>query len=373
MSDDYLWDRSGEPDPEVQKLERSLARLGHGAEPLELPEDGELPAPEVALRRAGTGVHIVWRRERPKLPGDARLFGVPARFWAAAAVVIVIAGAVGLLVLARRPATWPVARLDGTPRVGERAIGGDGRLAVGDWLVTDATSRARVTVGSIGEVVVEPNTRLRLVAAGAGEQRLHLAVGTVMAVIVAPPRQFVVETPTARAVDLGCAYTLEVDPSGAARVTVLAGWVSFEREGNEAFIPAGARCATRPGFGPGTPYFTDASYAFKNALTGLDVTSEGDPARGARLADVLAEARREDALTLWHLLARLAGAERDAVFERLAALVPPPPGVTRAGVLGGDREMLDRWWDELGFGEMKWWRLWQRSWPESSAASPGPS
>jgi hypothetical protein len=37
--------------------------------------------------------------------------------------------------------------------------------------------------------------------------------------------------------------------------------------------------------------------------------------------------------------------------------------VTREGVLRGDHAMLDRWWDELGFGDMEWWRLWQRSWP----------
>jgi hypothetical protein len=261
----------------------------------------------------------------------------------------------------RRPAAWPVARLDGAPTVGERRIDTSGQLAVGDWLETDATSRARVTVGDIGELVVEPGSRLRLLETKR-QQRLHLALGTVMAIITAPPRQFVVETPSARAVDLGCVYTLEVDPSGAALVTVLAGWVSFEHQGRESFIPAGARCATRPESGPGTPCFTDASDDFKNALALLDV-APADPARGEQLGTVLDGARPEDALTLWHLLARLEGAEREAVYTRLAALVPPPAGVTREGVLRGDHAMLDRWWDELGFGDMEWWRLWQRSWP----------
>jgi hypothetical protein len=191
---------------------------------------------------------------------------------------------------------------------------------------------------------------------------MHLAVGTVTAVILAPPRQFVVETPSAAAVDLGCAYTLQVDAQGAAMVTVVAGWVSFETGGRESFIPAGARCTTRPGLGPGTPYFTDASAAFKNALTALDLG--GDAPAPATLAAVLAEARREDALTLWHLLARRRGAEREAVYERLATLTPPPAGVTRAGVLQGDRAMLDRWWDELGLGEIRYWREWQRGWPQ---------
>ncbi|MBA3768588.1 MAG: hypothetical protein H0W99_16740, partial [Acidobacteria bacterium] len=37
MSDDYLWDRSGEPDPEIARLERTLGQLRHQPEPLVLP------------------------------------------------------------------------------------------------------------------------------------------------------------------------------------------------------------------------------------------------------------------------------------------------------------------------------------------------
>jgi hypothetical protein len=340
MRDDYLWDKTGEPDPDVAKLERTLASLGHRDDtPLALP--ATIPAP---ARRA------------------TRVFGLPVRVWAVAAALVAVVG-VATWWLTQRQDTWAVARLDGAPRVGSSSIRGNGSLAVGEWLETDAGSRARVTVGKIGELLVEPNTRLRLLGTGGREHRLHLALGTVTAVILAPPRQFVVETPSAAAVDLGCAYTLQVDAVGAAMVTVLAGWVSFEHEGRESFIPAGARCATRPGFGPGTPYFTDATAAFKNALTSLDLAAD-DATRDAALAALLPQARRVDAITLWHLLARLRGGERDAVYARLASLVPPPAGVTREGVLGGDRAMLDRWWDELGLGEIKYWRQWQRAWPQ---------
>ena len=372
MSDDYLWDKSGQPDPEIEKLERSLARLGHKGEPLELPERIEAEAPERKPRRGGRLAGFVWPWEKPALPGDMPVFGVPSRVWAMASVVLVAFGAVAVVMVTRLTPSWSVARVDGAPRVGDRRIEGDGRLAVGEWLQTDGTSRARLAVGKIGEVLVEPNTRLRLLEAGDRQQRLHLALGTVTAAIVAPPGRFVVDTPSARAVDLGCIYTLEVDARGAALVTVIAGWVSFEHEGREAFIPAGARCATRPGMGPGTPCFTDASNAFKNALALLDVAPD-DPARGERITTVLAEARREDAFTLWHMVARSSGADRETVVARLAELVPPPAGVTRDGVLAGDREMLDRWWDALGYGEMKWWRMWQRSWPEPGRPTKGPA
>lgn len=37
MKDDYLWDKSGQPDPEIQKLEEILGTLRYQPRPLELP------------------------------------------------------------------------------------------------------------------------------------------------------------------------------------------------------------------------------------------------------------------------------------------------------------------------------------------------
>ncbi|MDQ2937928.1 MAG: hypothetical protein M3R67_10505 [Acidobacteriota bacterium] len=37
MNDDYLWDRTGEPDPEVQQLEQVLGTLRYQPRPLEIP------------------------------------------------------------------------------------------------------------------------------------------------------------------------------------------------------------------------------------------------------------------------------------------------------------------------------------------------
>jgi hypothetical protein len=81
---------------------------------------------------------------------------------------------------------------------------------------------------------------------------------------------------------------------------------------------------------------------------------------------VLSLARPRDALSLWHLLSRLEGAERARVFDSLASLVPPPAGVTRAGVLRGDAAMRDLWWDELGLGSAGFWRQWTSRWTEAT-------
>ncbi len=210
---------------------------------------------------------------------------------------------------------------------------------MGQWLETDGGSRARVRVGAIGTVDVAPNTRLRLVGTGPREHRLALARGRIGADVLAPPRLFLVETPAALAVDLGCTYTLEVDAAGEGLLRVTRGFVSLEEGARRSYVPAGAVCRMRPGRGPGTPCFADAPEAFRAALDAFDF--EGSP--GHSLAILLGVARPADGLTLWHLLARVRVPDRGMVYDRLARLVPPPAGVTRGGVMRLDPGELEAW------------------------------
>src|SRR5262245_4143907 len=117
MRDDYLWDRSGEPDPEIEKLEQTLAPLGHAGDPPVLPEAVTATEPGGPERSSVPGVERsrAWWRAVPSGARDGRLFGIPARAWALAACVALVAGGVWLGSATRRPA-WDVARLDGAPR-----------------------------------------------------------------------------------------------------------------------------------------------------------------------------------------------------------------------------------------------------------------
>ncbi len=345
MNDQYLWDGSGEPDPEVRRLELLLSRLRHTEQAADF---GLAAGPEP--RRARTRSETLRLRFMPR-------FAV-----AAAAAAIVLAVTAVWVVDRGSRAAWDVASLEGAPTVGSGRIGESGRLKVGQWLETDGYSRAKINVGTIGEVEVEPNTLIGLLRARASDHRLSLRRGTMHARIWAPPGLFYVETPSAMAVDLGCRYTLSIEESGAGLLEVSHGWVAFEHRGRESFVPAGAFCATRPGIGPGTPYFASASEMLRTALELLDFERLSLEQRADALNVVLAEARREDAITLWHLLSRLFGeqsAAADRVYQRLATLAPPPEGVTREGVLRGERQMLDLWWNSLGLGEVSWWRIWK--------------
>jgi len=348
-SDDYLWDGSGKPNPEIQRLEGLLGKFRH---------DRPAPAfPEIIPRRH----RIRW---------------IPVFAVAAVAVVVVVTF---LIVHERKSAPvvvsgWDVSRVEGTPRIGTTAISVNesaGRLGVGQVLETDQQSRARLQAEQIGQIEVEPGTRLRLLSMGTGLKRIALDRGTIDAFIWAPPGEFVVNTPSAVTVDLGCAYTLQVDDSGTGIVRTSLGWVGFKLNGHESFIPAGAACETRPKTGPGTPYFEDAALKFRTALARFDFEDNTSQQRADDLAIVLAESRKRDALSLWHLLARVEEGQRLLVYDRLVKLAPPPAGVTKEGILRLDQPMLDLWWNQLGFDDISIWRHWEHDWAGMSATAHG--
>jgi hypothetical protein len=353
MNDDYLWDGSGGPDPEVQKLESALGKLRHNRPAPEFPENA---VPVRAVERPGWLTAL-----RPRLKAAA---------FAWAAILVIVAAS---LILARNKpvpverSEWNVTNMEGAARVGGQTIsaaGGAENLGVGQLLETDNASKVSIHADETGEIDVAPGTRLRLVKSSSGIKRVELERGTIHATIWAEPGKFVVDTPSATAVDLGCVYTLHVDDSGDGLLRTTLGWVGFKLGDHEAFIPAGAACATRKKTGPSTPYFEDASETLRSALAKLDLGNSSDEVRADALQVVLTQSRKRDALTLWHLLSRVPDSDRGRVFDRLAQLVSPPSGVTREGILRLDPQMLDLWWNELGLGDVSLWRHWEREWSQ---------
>lgn len=331
---DYLWDPSAAPDPEIERLERALAPLGHR---------GERPDWPAGPRRVDAA--RLWRR-RAVLPAVGLL-----------AAGIVIAVGVGLWTAPQ--GGWEVERLAGEARLDDRTLVERGTLRPGGRLATGTNGRARLALGLVGEVELEPEGELALVRSRPHDQHFHLAFGTLRARIWAPPQIFQVDTPAARAIDLGCVYELTVDRSGDGRLAVISGWVALVEGELESFVPAGAWAPIDGKSGPGVPLWQDAPEALRETVGRLQ-RPQAEPDRAATLEAALTAARERDALTLWHLLARAAPEERQAIAERLSALVPAPPQAHREAILAGDRAALDAWWNALELGSTSWWRLWRQ-------------
>lgn len=231
---DYLFDKEGEPDREVEQLEAVLGGLRYRGAPPPLP-----------ARRAG-------RSRRP--------------LWVAAGVAAVAASIVALLIAApwrgRRLGEpgegWAATVRDGAATIDGRALRGAARLPVGAWLET-TSGRVRLAVAELGTVELAPGGRARIVASGTARHELQLARGTVAAVIVAPPRHFVVSTPSAVVTDLGCAFEIAVDEAGRGRVVVTAGRVAVSGGGaGEVVVDAGAGVELSDR-GPGAPFALEAA------------------------------------------------------------------------------------------------------------------
>jgi hypothetical protein len=238
-------------------------------------------------------------------------------------------------------ASFDIETISGSPKVGAASTAN--RLAVGDYLETDGASRARIEVADIGNVEIQPNSRVKLVGTNPKQHRLSLEHGVLQAQISAPPRLFIVDTPSAVAVDLGCAYKLEVDKAGNSYLHVTSGSVALERGGRESVVPAGAMCITKRGKGLGTPFSADTTDKFRAALERFDFSNGG-----SRAVETMLDSRNfYDMITLWHLLSRVQKTDREKVYNALSEYVKPPTGVTPDGILSLDKTMLAAWRTEV--------------------------
>ena len=310
--DEYLWSKRGAPDPEVERLERLLGRY---AEPAATAPNSLAGERDLADRAREATSHRASHAWRPWL--------------AAAAIVVVALGAWKLL--ASNGGGYEV-----------RGVAGTRSLDVGESL--DASADAELDLGALGEVRVVKGSRLRVVERGDELHKLYLERGAISASIFAAPRRFQIDTPAGLSVDLGCEYDLVVDDAGATTLSVRTGRVAFETDGRKVLVPHGASCHAVPGRGPDTPVFHDAELEFVAAVRAVEFASEPDEASIARVTEL---DRREDSLSLYHLLDAPSRELRGRIFDRLAQVYPQPNDVTREGIVAGDERMRASWLAEL--------------------------
>jgi hypothetical protein len=215
---DYLFDKEGDPDPEIERLEQLLAPLAYRGTPPPVPRR-LAPVRSIAFALAALSallLVLVLRPWRPALP------------------------------------SWAAVVRDGNVTRDGQPIHGEVRVPVGVW-IESGTGHVELKVADIGTVSLQPGTRARIVASGPAQHRMQLERGTLRAEVTAPPRHFAVETRHTVVTDLGCAFELTVDDAGRGSLVVTAGAVGLSRGSDEVTVPAGAECALTDA-GPGTPH-----------------------------------------------------------------------------------------------------------------------
>ena len=305
-SDDYLWDRSGDADPDVARLEALMSPLAHDA----------------PLR--------VRRRRAP---------------WIVASVAV--AAAAGVVAWWQWPGAGPspctaTTGFKFTSRGGPVECGGaaalSGELPIGGVLDTGA-HEADLAIADIGKARLGARTKVRLDGTSATGHHLTLEQGQMHARVAAPPRLFQVSTKSTEVTDLGCEYTIQIDAAGAGQIRVQTGRVELQTKSG-AIVVATRKTSTAilPGRQPGLPVGDDASPALLGAVEDYQ---RGKPGAIDR---ILAAATANDAITVINLAAVLGDdrVHKHAVLQRLAELSPPPQDID-ADRAATDDKALGSW------------------------------
>lgn len=262
---DYLWDRSGQPDPEIQRLENLLSGFAH---------DG-LRAEKLPRRR------------------------------------ILLAGAILLCAGLTGYGVWHLGQGAPATDVKLRVVGEDRLLAESEWFdATNVSRELRLERSDtwLGGFTLDPGSRLQARQIRDDVAQLYLDKGRMEAFVTldAHPRFVQTRTPATNCVDLGCQYTLTVDEAGDSVVVVTLGRVAFEDNGREVYVPQGATCRASKARGAGTPRYQDAPQPLVQALDAMDAAHDKSPDERLRLCNkVLGAVPLEDprhCLSIFHFL-----------------------------------------------------------------------
>jgi hypothetical protein len=336
MNEPYLWDRSGTPDPEISRLEDML-------KPLRMPEKAldfrPLPRPSLLARCAA------FLRQHWMVPVAA-----------ASVAAILFATWIAMAPPAVSLEDWEARAVSGAPELAGKRLKIQ-QLFPGQWLTTNRDSTVHLRAGNIGEIEIAGDSLVSLAETRRDRQRLSLRYGFIHARISAPPGFFIVDTPAARAIDLGCEYTLKIERDGRGELRVLTGWVDLSHVYKQSLVPAGASARIAADGTLSPPYFEDASAEFKQALLDFSFSDGGSPFHRAALENVLRDSRQRDALTLLNLFPRADAEERLLIFDRLNQLVPAPSSITRQNARAWEINSMNDWWPviekQLGLSAIK--------------------
>lgn len=313
--DDYLWDKTGKPDPKVQRLEQLLAPFAYDGRPL----------------RAAARRWVFW------------VTGLTAAVAAIAWIDVFF-----------------------SPRAVALIKQSDGVQLHRNSVIRTGDDQEVLRLEDLGVITVEPNSVLHVKRLKRDRTRLHLDRGRLHALVYlnARPRFFEVGTPATTCVDLGCQYTLAVNDEGDAHVHVRTGRVAFEDHGREIYVPSGAECFATKAQGAGMPRYTNTQPELRALIDKFDKTPF-DATQVAKLQLRLKLVRQilqliEDldehryTLIVWHLLqdqaVQVVNMAARWLVQRYSTDMPAG-FVVKAGARLAPGDLVS-WRDEL---EAYWW------------------
>lgn len=262
--------------------------------------------------------------------------------WISVTAFIVILALIYFFILSAP--SWKVYKLSGNPKLNSQTIAEPEDLNGGDILTTDQNSQARIEFFDEGEIIVKPDSRL---IKRNDDYEFELAYGSVGVNKFNARKFFAVFTPSVTIKDyyMGGEYELVVGKDGNVEVKNIEGWLILQKGVQEVILPQMYYCRAFNDRGIGVPVRMNAGELLKKAVFEFNMSGQPEEAFTA----IILNSGKSDAVTLWHLIQKTEASRRAAVFDKLVQLAPLPEGVTREGILSLDKNMLQKWLNEIEY------------------------
>ena len=210
-------------------------------------------------------------------------------------------------------------------------------------LVTDNLSKAVINVPKTGRIEVDENSFLILLKAKDNGNRIKFLKGSIRVINSNLQPNLTIEIDNSLIYDRGGTFQITIDDNSYTYLKVEYGYLEIEQKGRKFFIDEGYTCEVRPNTHPGVPYRVDAPDELKSEIRKLDYEGGGDES----VQKIISMATESDMLTLLGLIPKSSESYRSVLFNKISAYYPPPSGVTLAGIVKLDPDMLEKWWFEI--------------------------
>ncbi len=307
MTDDYLWDGSGTPDPEIQRLESLLAEFRHRRSPTR------------SSRRIVLPRHSNLAACFSKCPGFLASPPLPS---------FSSLSCVGLF-FSRRPRTppdtgpsWNVASLEGAPQIGSQFAF---RHSIRRQTLCRPNSHHQFLFARFPfrKRSRRNSNRSQFSRSPPANRSETTNAFNSMSAPFTPPSGLLpanslwTRPPPSPSISVAPTRSKSRPTAPAPFAPRSAGSASISTAATRSSPQA--PCASRaPRSAPALPISKTPANPFAKLSTVFDLTEQSTDARSKQLNTVLSQARPRDGLTLWHLLSRTTGPERAQVYARFA-------------------------------------------------------
>ncbi len=240
-------------------------------------------------------------------------------------------------------------KLYGDTFIGSNKIDNYGMLKPGEWLNTEDDSKSRIKLGVIGEIEVEPSTKIKLLKLNNSGNYFYLQSGEVKASIWGPPGRLFIDSPSGEVMDFSSTFNFRVNSSNSSLITVKSGWTAIHFNDKYVIIPAGNECNINNEIG--IPFNINSTKEFKEKL------NDFENGKTVAITELISKANKADLISLWYLLIPSSQNERKEIFNKIKQLDPKVKKIDAEKILSLNETEMNLLWETLGFGGHDYWKI----------------